>query len=108
MAAYLMGESYEVYLPLGGKTSCDLIALKHGHLHRVEVKSTATKRPSGNWAVMLKSVRHNRTQNKIKLFNADACDMLAVWVAPLDRVVLIEPQTVHGKGETTILGETIR
>lgn len=36
--AWLIEAGYEVFAAVGGRNSCDLVALKAGVLHRVEVK----------------------------------------------------------------------
>lgn len=103
--AHLMTLGYQVFTGVGAKTSFDLIAFKDDILYRVEVKSTRNIKPSGNWAVMLKSVRSNKTQNIIKLFDRTKSDIVAIWIIPEDRIILLESHLIKAQYEITIPSE---
>ena len=75
---------------------------------RVEVKTTAarTKNNKG-WVVHLKRVRPNKTQNKIHPFDSSRIDLLAVYITPLDRVVIFEAKNLHQRSTLSVLDEQL-
>lgn len=87
-AKYFAVEGYEVFSPMMENSSCDLIVIKDGVTQRVEVKSTRTG-SSKSWQVQIRQIRPNRTGNKIKKFDGAKSDLLAVYIVPEDRVVVI-------------------
>lgn len=102
VAAVFAERGYDVFVPWGGKTKADLLVELDGEIKRVQVKGCANESKAGNWEVHLKSVRPNKTQNKIINFNSDDCDVLAVYIVPEDRVVLIDATTITAKSMMTI------
>lgn len=113
VAAELLRERYEVFVGWGGKTSCDLIALKDGVLHRVQVKGTRTrsigpKGTVGGYTVQLRSVRSNKTANVVKTFDAGVCDLLGIYIEPEDRVVILKAKGYHGRNTVNIKANTGR
>lgn len=103
VAAHYAALGCEVYTPVGGKTSCDLIIIRDGTMHRVEVKCTATVAAGcSSWAVSLRQIRPNRTGNTVKKFNANQCDLLAVYILPEDRIVEFDASTLDGRSSLNI------
>lgn len=101
----LLEEGYSVFTQFSGKASFDMIAEKDGELKRIEVKSTRTKSKSKNyWSVQLKKVRPNRSQNKIVRFDKNQCDILAVYIEPEDKVVLINSDTINQTCQLSVEG----
>ena len=100
--AYFVKEGYEVFLPMFGNASCDLIVVKDGKISRVECKSTSVKTPSGKWIAQLRQVRHNRTANTVKKFDSNNSELLAIYVVDEDRVVVLESIEVHGNSTVTV------
>lgn len=102
VATELAQQNYSIFVNWGGKASCDLIAIKENEIIRVQVKSTTTRNKYGVWVVQLKTVRSNKTQNTIKNFDASTCDLLAIYIAPEDRVLLLPAQQYNGKSIASI------
>ncbi|MCA1841497.1 MAG: hypothetical protein LC723_14490 [Actinobacteria bacterium] len=97
IVAHLVVNGYEVYSPLFGNTSCDLIVLKDSKIYRVECKTTAFTRESGRYEVQLRSVRHNKTKNTVHKFDASKSDLLAIYIAPEDRVIILNSIDYDGR-----------
>lgn len=95
--AHLVSEGYEVYSPLFGNTSCDLIVIKDGEVARVECKTTSKLNRYGTYTLMLRKTRHNRTKNTITSFDASKCEILACYIAPEDRIVLLNAKEYDGR-----------
>lgn len=100
--AYFVREGYEVFLPMFGNASCDLIVVKDGKISRVECKSTSVKTPSGKWIAQLRQVRPNRTGNTVKKFDANNSEFLAIYIVDEDRVVVLDSLVVHGNSTITV------
>lgn len=96
-AKHLATLGMEVFFPLGGKTSADLLAVDttDGSVKRIQVKTTSTQARSGNgWQVQLKSVRPNRSGSRIKRFNPTDYDLLVVYIEPEDRVEVFNTSNI--------------
>lgn len=100
--AYFVKEGYEVFLPMFGNASCDLIVVKDGKISRVECKSTSVRTPSGKWIAQLRQVRSNKTSNNIKKFDANNSELLAIYIVDEDRVVVLDSLLVHGNSTVTV------
>lgn len=100
----LIRQGYEVFTQLSGKSSIDLIAYKENILSRVQVKATSTRtKANTGWSVQIKQVRPNRKSNKIKKFDSTTCDILAIYIQPLDKVVLMKSSEIKVTSALTIL-----
>ncbi len=89
VAAYLIEKGYDVFIELDGKSPFDLVAHKDGILERVEVKTTKTRSKSNSgWEVQIKSIRPNRTKNRIVGFDNTKSDILCVYIQPIDKILL--------------------
>ena len=95
---HFIKEGYEVYLPFGTATSCDMIVLKDGLSQRVSVKSASTKQASGNWRVRVKQGKLNKTEP----FDPDGSDLLFVYIVPEDRYVILKSKDIGRKFEITL------
>lgn len=95
--ARLTEERYHVFNQVTGKAPFDLVAYKDGEMKRVSVKSIEKKNKDGNYTVQLKSVRSNKTSNKIVNFDNTSCDILAVYIAELDEVLLLNSCDITAK-----------
>ena len=103
VVAQLVELGYEVYLPFGGNTSCDLIALRTGVLKRVEIKFTSDRTGPDSFEVSLRQIRPNRSGNKVKKFDATQADILAIFVVDTNDVILFEDTTsLHGRSSITV------
>jgi Holliday junction resolvase-like predicted endonuclease len=105
---HFLGLGYEVYTAVTDSSTYDIILTKDGQLYRVEVKTTAarTKNDKG-WVVHLKRVRPNKTQNKIHPFDSSRIDLLAVYITPLDRVLIFEARKLQQRSTLSILDEQL-
>lgn len=56
---YFISNGYEVYIPFGTATRCDLIVIKNNTTYRVSVKSTSSKNKSGSYNVRLRQSKMN-------------------------------------------------
>lgn len=105
--ASLIIAGYAVFLPFADNGPVDMIALNNGLLYRVSVKSTSVRARYGTnkWVVALKTVSRRKAECAIKLFDPSECDLLAVYIATLDKVVFIEASTVRAKHMLHVSGE---
>jgi len=95
---------YEVFTQFSGKAPFDMVAYKDSTLYRVEVKSTRTRtKYDTGWEVQLKRSRPNRSSNIIHKFDNTSCDILAIYIEPLDEVLLIQSVEVTTTCSLSIL-----
>lgn len=87
-------QDFDVYMPLSGKEECDFIACKDTKLFRVQVKSTSIVDRYGSFTVQLKRVRYNSTIHKIHKFDTRTCDILAVYIEPLQKVCFLHSSEI--------------
>jgi len=100
---YFIENDYEVYKPTNDNAQYDMLVNKDGVISRVSVKYTAVKAASGNWKVALSSVsRRNNGDVVIKRFDKTSVDIVAVYIAPENRVVLVAADTIVAEREMTI------
>lgn len=87
--AHFVREGIEVFLPYADNGEYDMVVLQDGVLRTVSIKYTSSQAPSGSWSVTLKNVsRRNHGGIHVKHFSG--ADIIAVYIGPEDRVVLIE------------------
>lgn len=100
----LIRNGFDIFTEFEGKAPFDLVAHKDGELKRIEVKSTQrrTKYDTG-WEIQIKRVRPNRSETVIHNFNSSQCDILAVYIEPLDKVLLLDSSKIKVKTMLTIL-----
>src|SRR5688572_6315493 len=88
--SYFIQEGYEVYIPFGTATTNDLVVIKDNKSYRVSVKSTSTRTDSGKWEVRIRQSSHKgRT-----LFDKNKTDLLAIYIIPEDRIVILNSQDI--------------
>lgn len=100
--AKLVESGFDVFVQFSGKAPFDLVAYRDGKILRVQVKGTASKNRYGIYQVQLKAVRANRTGNTIRYFDASQCDVLAVYVEPLDKVCFLMASEVSARGRLSL------
>lgn len=99
---------YEVYTPAVDNAKYDMVvASPDGKLLKVEVKSTQCTR-NGNWIVALRKTRHNKTTTTVTDFSNDVVDILAVYIVPLEEVILLEAKKITQKTTLTVCGKTLK
>ena len=100
---FFIENDYEVYKPTNDNAQYDMLVNKDSVISRVSIKYTSMKAASGNWKVALSSVsRRNNGEVVIKRFDKTSVDIVAVYIAPEDRVVLIDANTISAEREMTI------
>ncbi len=90
VVAYLIENGYEVYLPFSSNSKYDVLAIKDGVVKRISVKFTSTKKPSGTWKVEMRQISRRNNSINIDKFNYTQYDLIAVYIGPKDKVVLID------------------
>lgn len=107
VAAELSRHRFHVFTQTTGKAPFDLVAYKDGYLYRVNVKTTQSLSKWGSWEVKIASVRSNRTGNRIVPFDFASCDVLAVYIEPLDKVCFLHSSEVAGKNYIALREKTV-
>lgn len=105
---HFLGLGFEVYAAVTDSSTYDAVLAKNGRLYKVEVKTTAARnRQNTGWVVQIKSVRSNKTQNRIVEFDNTKVDYLAVYISPIDKVVVYEATSMKQKNSVSILDADI-
>ena len=108
VASELSRHRFHVFIQTTGKAPFDLVVYKDGYLYRVNVKTTQRLDKWGSWEVQIKSVRSNRTKNRVVPFDPLSCDVLAVYIEPLDRVCFLRASEVSEKCSIALREKTVR
>jgi Holliday junction resolvase-like predicted endonuclease len=99
---WLDSQGYGVWLPVGHRPDCDVIADDGEQFYRVQVKTT-TRYRHARWEVMVCTRGGNQSwSGVVKHFSAARCDWLFVLVAD-GRRWLIPAEAVDG-GDKLLLG----
>lgn len=100
--AYFIEQGYEAYTPFSDNSKYDLLVYKDGQLSRVSVKFTSRQLPSGSWEATMKNVsRRNHGTVVISYFDNSQYDLVAVYIGPESRVVVV-PATQVGKTSLSV------
>ena len=99
--AKLVESQFDVFVQFSGKAPFDMVAHKCGQMFRVNVKGTTTK-IRGAYSLQVRDVRSNRTGNVVRHFNPTGCDVLAIYVAPLDVVCFLRSEEVASKSQLNL------
>lgn len=106
VVADLTQKEFEVFTQVSGKSSFDLVAYKNGKIYRIQVKSCRKIDKKGRSKVQLKSVRHNKKENKIIPFDPTSCDLLAVYLFNYsngeDRIYYFDPLKLKSLNELVL------
>lgn len=86
----LIEQGYEVYLPFSNNSKYDVLAIKDGVIKRISIKYTSTKQNTATWKIEMRQIYRGNGSIKINKFNSDQFDIIAVYIAPKDKVVLID------------------
>lgn len=90
--AWFARKGWTVSIPLVDNQGYDLVVDDGGGLHRVQVKTSTCRTPSGGWAVELRTNGGNRSRSTSTPFDARSCDLLYVltddgrWLIPTGRI----------------------
>lgn len=87
---HFIKNGYELYSPANDNSKYDLLATKDGTIFRVSVKYCSTRHASGSWKVSMSNVSR-RASNTVKVdkFDNEIYDLIAVYLAPIDRLVVL-------------------
>ena len=75
--AFFTQKGITVCVPLTDNQEYDLI-VDDGRLLRIQVKTTYSKTPSGNYIVTLKTSGGNKSRQMVKKFDSSQCDKLFI------------------------------
>jgi len=100
--AKLVENDFDVFIQSSGKAPFDLVAYREGHLLRVQVKGTSSRTRYGVYQVQLRAVRSNRTANTIQYFDPSQCDVLAIYIEPLDKVCFLWADEVEARRQLNL------
>lgn len=95
---HFLSEGYEIYSAVTDSSTFDMLLVKDNTVLKVEVKTTSTRnRSDTGWEVQLKSVRSNRTTNRIVNFESTKTDLLVVYVTTLDKLYVFNSKDIMQK-----------
>ena len=95
--AYLIEKRYEIYLPFSNNSKYDVITFKDGSLEKVSIKYTSVKKPSGSWVVEMRQIYRGNDVIVIDKFDKIQCDVIAVYIGPIDKVVIVDAIQATGR-----------
>jgi Holliday junction resolvase len=93
--SFLIENGYEVYLPFSNNSKYDVIAYKDGVVKRISIKFTSTRKPSGTWTVEMRQIFRGNNKITIHKFDRNEFDIVAVYIGPEDKIVLIDAADVR-------------
>ena len=99
---YLMQQGYRVYLPFSDNGPVDMIAYKEDKLIRVSVKGTSRLNSKKGWRITLCTTSRRKTGVAINYFDKTSCDVIAAYIEPLDKVILIDVKKIDVKREIAV------
>lgn len=97
VVSFLIENEYEVYLPFSNNSKYDVIAIKDGILKRVSIKFTSVKRLSGAWDIEMRQISRGNNKINISKFDSSQFDLVAVYIGPKDKVILVEATKARGR-----------
>ena len=98
---HFVGDGWYVFLDASGKSPVDMVVMKNNLCKTVQVKTTSYK-VNNRWLVQIKTVRPNRTTNKVTHFDPNSVDLLVVYIIPEDRVIVYESATITQRTQLSI------
>lgn len=98
IVSYFVRQGYEVFHPLFGNTSCDLMVMKDSVISRVECKYSNALKVGGAVEVGLRSNRLGIN----KMFDSSKSDLLACYLEPYDKVVILQSKDYSGRSTVNL------
>ena len=92
---YFVEQGYEVYTPDTVNPTVDMIIMKNGKIHTVQVKSTSRS------VVKLETCYMRKSENISKNFDATLFDILFVYHQPSDTFKILNAKEFHDKTQLT-------
>ncbi len=101
----LTEKKWHVFNQVSGKAPFDIVVYKDGILKRISIKSCNKEpTPTGKYSIEVGRVRSNKTENKIYKFSKEECDILAVYIVKIDKIIYIDSFLVDEKRQILIGG----
>lgn len=106
VTAYLVRNGFEVFTPVCGSSSVDMLAMRNGKIFRISVKTCKNSREGngGSYCAELRRIRGAQTREKSKYrihkFSREDCDILAVYLIGCDAICFFTSISLHDR--TTI------
>ena len=101
--AHFISLDYQVFLPFIDNGPIDMIVIKENKILRVSVKGTTTMNSKIAWRVSLNtSSRRKDNSCVVNKFNKDSCDLLAVYIQPKDKVVILDSKKIESTTEISL------
>jgi hypothetical protein len=91
--SYFLSEGYEVYLPFGTASKCDLIVVKDNITKRVSVKTSNTEPKNGKYCVKIRQGKLNKQLG----FDKESCDIVFVYLLVPKRIHIFDSKDITQK-----------
>lgn len=104
---HFVKEGYEVFLPFADNGEIDFVVRKNGQLQTVSVKATSSywtvkSTQQIRYRVNLRTTSRSAVGYSEKLFKG--ADLLAVYILPLDKLVVLDGSSLVGRSEVSVDG----
>lgn len=96
--SYLIENEYEVYVPFSNNSKYDVIAIKDGVVKKISVKFTSVKKNSETWEIEMRQIFRGNGKININKFDNTQYDLVAVYIGPKDKVVLVDATKAKKRG----------
>ncbi len=93
--------NFYIFTPFREDSQVDLVAIKDNHIWRIQVKSTGYMRGSA-YQTSLRNSSIRRSGVVRKQFDPKSCDILAVYISPLDVICFIKTLDIKNKNVLTL------
>ena len=105
---HFLAAGFEVYTAITDSSTYDMVIAKGGTLSRVEVKSTGCRNKANTgWVAQVRRIRSNKSTNRKIHFDNSKIDILAIYIEPLDRVVLLEARNISQRAVVTVFDTSL-
>lgn len=94
VAEEFVRNGFSVFQQINGKEPFDLVVCIKDILYKVSVKSVLRINKNNSYSVQLRRIRSNKTKNNIYLFDNKSCDILAVYLHDINKVVFISTRSI--------------
>jgi len=81
-------------LPFSNNSKYDVIAYKNGKVTKISVKFTSIKSKYGLWEVEMRQIFRGNRKIHINKFDNTQFDLVAIYIGPEDKVLLIDASKV--------------
>lgn len=96
--SHFLSEGYEVYLPFGTASKCDMIIVKDNLTKRVSVKTCGSKPTKGKYVVKIRQGK----MNKQVPFDASSSDILFIYIVESNKIHIFESKNITQRFEIRI------